>query len=194
MDAKQAMEIFRKEIAEVKAKNLESVTVEGLEKFVEYIEARADLSGKDLTAQMEHYKAQTAANLAQYNAERTMDVEMFRSVIAAGQNATKSATLINGGADVALLAFIGHVWDKALAPNIVRGLTWSLLLFVSGVLASAIAGGATYFSQALYAGNWERTGHAIKYITIGLVGMSYPAFAMGGYEAYSAFRAQLTEG
>ena len=86
-----------------------------------------------------------------------MDVEMFRSVIAAGQNAMRSATLINGGAGVALLAFIGHVWDKALTPNIVRGLTWSLLLFMSGVLTSAMAGGTTYVCQALYAREWERT-------------------------------------
>ena len=193
MDAKQAMEIFRKEIAEVKAKKLESVTVVGLEKLVEYIEARAELSGKDLTSQMEHYKAQTAANLAQYNAERSMDVEMFRSVIAAGQNAMRSATLINGGAGVALLAFIGHLWERDLSPSVVTGLLSSLVFFMGGVLVSAIAAGATYLSQAFYAEDWISTGHTIKYVTIGLVIASYLAFFMGGYEAYSAFVAQLRD-
>ena len=61
--------------------------------------------------EMQKWKAQHKNQLAQYNAERaaelSFDIEMFKSVIIAGQAALKSAILINGGATVALLAFIG---------------------------------------------------------------------------------------
>jgi hypothetical protein len=142
---------------------------------------------------LERYRAQIQHWVEQNKAVEAFNLEMFRAVLACGQSAMKNAMLINGGAGVALLAFIGHVWDKTLAAASVKGLTWSLLLFMSGVLASAVAAGTTYLAQAFYASDWQRTGYAINYVTIGLVVMSYLAFAMGGYEAYSAFRAQLTD-
>jgi hypothetical protein len=142
---------------------------------------------------LERYRAELQHWVEQHKALEAFNIEMFRAVITCGQSALKNAVLINGGAGVALLAFIGHVWEKDLAPEIVRGLTWSLLLFICGVLASAVAAGTTYLSQALWASDWERTAHAINYTTVVLVGMSYLAFAIGGYEAYSAFRAHLTD-
>jgi len=44
---------------------------------------------------------------------------MFKSVIDAGTVALRSATLINGGAAVALLAFIGNIWEKGVAEEAV---------------------------------------------------------------------------
>jgi hypothetical protein len=142
---------------------------------------------------LERYRAELQHWVEQHKAAEAFNLEMFRAVMTCGQSAMKNAMLINGGAGVALLAFIGHVWDKTLAAATVKDLTWSLLFFMSGVLASAIAAGTTYVSQAFWASDWQRTAHAINYVTIVLVGMSYLAFAIGGYEAYSAFRAHLTD-
>jgi hypothetical protein len=77
-------------------------------------------------------------------------VEMFRSVIQAGQNALRSAFLMNGGASVALLAFVGHL--SSVAPKKVPMLAPSLATFVGGVLVAALASGVTYLSQWFYAG------------------------------------------
>ena len=112
---------------------------------------------------------------------------MFRSVISYGQSALKSATLINGGGAVALLAFIGHVWSSQLSRVMVTGLGFSLLLFVLGVLCASVASGTTYLSQGFYHEAHERLGKTIHAITILLVIGSYVFFAFGAYNAYLTF-------
>jgi hypothetical protein len=82
--------------------------------------------------------------LAKYNAELELwieqnknahasSLEMFRSVITAGQSAIRSSFLLNGGAAVALLAFISHLTDKQ--PHKVAVFADSLIPFVVGVLS-----------------------------------------------------------
>ncbi len=136
---------------------------------------------------MEHYKAQNAANLAQYEAERSRSLESFRSVILTGQAALKSAILINGGASVALLAFLGHIWNTEPPAPVVAGLTQSLLFFLIGVLLSAMAAGTTYLTQAFYDGGWDKTGMGINFINILLVVSAYYLYLKGGLAAYSTF-------
>ncbi|SMC72187.1 hypothetical protein [Sporomusa malonica] len=48
--------------------------------------------------------------LAKYNANNQIGL----ALITMGQNALKSATLINGGAAITLLAFVGNIWDKGI--------------------------------------------------------------------------------
>ena len=84
--------------------------------------------------EFEKWKMQHQSNLAQYDAQNAWELQMFKSVILAGQTALKSTILINGGAAVALLAFIGSVWDKTTDENVVRKLLISMLLFVAGVI------------------------------------------------------------
>lgn len=167
--------------------HLKSVTIESLETVLKDIEALAELSGKELTREIEQYNAVQATSLAEYHAETSIKLETFRSVISCGQSALKSATLINGGAAVALLAFIGHVWGKDLSSLVLNGLSFSLLLFVFGVLCSAIASGTTYLAQAFYDGDWDKTAQTINAISILLVLGSYVLFFLGAYKAYSIF-------
>ena len=90
--------------------------------------------------ELENHKAELARRLM-------VETENFKSVILTGQSALKSAILINGGAAVALLAFIGHVWKpdylRTASINLVGSLQW----FVFGVLSAAIAAGGTYAAQ-----------------------------------------------
>jgi len=74
---------------------------------------------------------------------------MFRSAITAGQSAIKSSFLLNGGAAVALLAFIGHL--ATIDKSYVATFASSLLPFAYGALAISITSGFTYLSQWLYA-------------------------------------------
>lgn len=73
--------------------------------------------------------------------------ERLKVVTQAGNFALKSAILINGGASVAMLAFIGHLFS--ISEGIVRAeqLSSSLVVFAIGTLVAAIASGATYVGE-----------------------------------------------
>ncbi len=102
---------------------------------------------------------------------------MFRSVIGAGRFALQSSILVNGGAAVAILAFIGSPWALEAKPTMIPGLADSLGTLAFGVLATVVAAGMTYIGQALYSEERTQTfGHVVTVLTIGLVLASYIAF------------------
>jgi hypothetical protein len=71
---------------------------------------------------LEHLRATQASNLAHYDAQNQATLESIRYVGTAGQGALKSATLINGGAAVAILGFLGNAWTKRVPAPILMGL------------------------------------------------------------------------
>src|SRR4051812_11172099 len=85
---------------------------------------------------------------------------MFQSVISSGENAVKSAMLINGGASVAVLAFLGNLMAKAsLAPSLKLGeFPNAMLCFVFGVLVPALANGLIYSTQFSFKREWRKRG------------------------------------
>ena len=93
--------------------------------------------------ELEQWKAQFQSNLAQCAAENALNLEMFKSVILAGQTALKSCTIMNGGAAVALLAFIGSIWNKSTDIKILKLLLFSMILYVFGVFYGVVATGLT---------------------------------------------------
>ena len=95
---------------------------------------------------------------------------------------------MNGGASVALLAFVGHL--AGVAPHRIPELAPSLETFVRGVLVAALAAGLTYLSQWFYAAEqpWKkRTGFALNVAAI-ISGLgAYIVFAIGTWQAYRVF-------
>ena len=113
---------------------------------------------------------------------------MFRSVISSGQGAIKSSFLLNGGAAVALLAFIGHL--AQFSPAKVAMFASCLLPFSLGVMAIAITSGFTYLSQWLYASSHARArkaGYVFNFLCIFLGLGSYALFAWGLFSTYRHF-------
>jgi hypothetical protein len=114
------------------------------------------------------------------------DLEMFRSTIAAGQSAIKSSLLLNDGAAVAMLAFIGNL--AHYNPAKIYDFAASLMIFASGALLIVLTSGATYLSQWLY---YEpktiKWGALFNYLCI-LLGLgSYGCFIWGLASSYFAF-------
>lgn len=123
--------------------------------------------------------------------ENASKLKMFESVIEAGQTALKSATLINGGAAVSLLAFLGNLLTKE--PPIgttfpIHALSQAMLIFFLGVGFSGTATAVRYFSQAAYARKKNCQGDYIKWVAITLAILSFGAFFYGGVEAYYAIQ------
>lgn len=114
---------------------------------------------------------------------------MFRSVITAGQSAIKTSFLLNGGASLATLVFIGHL--AQFHPAKIGLFLYLLRLFAWGVFASAITSGVTYLSQWFYADekNWKKKFDCVfNILGILLWIVSFLIFAWGLWAAEQGFR------
>jgi hypothetical protein len=180
--------LIKNELDGLKKQGIEQVTIDGIIDYLSQLEVtRESLSGITL-AELEHYKAQLAMWVESQKSQSQISAEGFKSVILAGQNALRSSLLINGGASIALLAYIGKL--KIEASTQIPAFAFPLLIFVIGVLVAAINSGLTYLSQWFYFGGaiWkQKVGFVINIINILLGIASYGLFAIGTFYAYKFF-------
>lgn len=135
-----------------------------------------------------------------WEADNTTETELMKAAGTAGQVAMKSAILINGGAAVAMLAFIGHVLSSKVNIDI-KILAKSMSFFTFGVVLGAIATGTTYFTQILYQIKFRKEREKKKItirmcrvfsvvmflLTIVLVFITYHFFIQGVFIVYNVF-------
>lgn len=158
-------------------------------KLIEYLQQATETPPQDLPPDhIERLKARLQILVEAHKGDHASDLEMFKSVIQSGQAAVKTAFLMNGGASVAILAFIGKLTEsnKQSIPDF----AWTLTLFVTGVFLISATAGLTYLSQWLYAGESARKQEAGFVLNIGaiIIGLgSYGMFIWGMTAAYRAF-------
>jgi hypothetical protein len=129
---------------------------------------------------------------SQFKATCEANLEMFKSVILTGQSAIKSSILINGGAAVALLAFIGKIWTESQTQITTQLLISGLGYFVTGVLMGAFTSGFTYLSQLSYGHEHWKKGKALHAVAI-ISGLSaYALFGIGAWSVYGSFTTHFT--
>jgi hypothetical protein len=192
MDAKDFANEMRTLVDDLKTKGIDSIKSENLIKYLD--ERLRDFSAptpvQSSEATHERYKADLQRWVEEHKNIHAYGLETFRSVIQAGQNALRTAFIMNGGAAVALLAFIGHL--SSVAPERVSSLAPSLAAFVIGVLIAALASGTTYLSQWFFAHAFNREnrpwlktmGFILNFAAI-LFGLgAYVVFAYGMWLAY----------
>lgn len=121
------------------------------------------------------------------NNELQYQLEIARAFVAYSILALKSIILINGGAAVALLAFMGNIWVKNTAPAVTSLLTKSIACFACGVLTGAFSAATTYLTQWLYSTSWNRFGKVVHIFTYIIIILSFVLFGMGIYKASVAF-------
>ena len=112
-------------------------------------------------------------------------IETYRSLITIALAGLKTLMLINGGAVVALLAYLGQ---SPLGPTLAPRILWSLGAFVVGVVACVGAFFGSYQTQfALYnetvSPGTKPTGSHMRWqrITLAFVLLSCVAFAIGAF-------------
>jgi len=191
MKASEIVEILRNAIAATKESGVENISLADLEAYAARLEKTAAATPDDMAAGeavMEKYRADHKEWLSSVQQQHENSLEMLRSTITVGQSALKSALLINGGASVALLAFIGTVWSSNGAEPVVGCLAEAMLHYVAGVLSAAVAAGATYFSQAGYAGGFgaasKATGRVGHVLAILGVLAAYILFGRGSWLSF----------
>ena len=74
----------------------------------------------------------------------------FSSVIEYGREVIKTATLINGGASIALLAFIGNIWSKKPDHDAINLLAIALVCFSSGIVFAGASSLLSYIWHQQY--------------------------------------------
>ncbi|MHB8987679.1 MAG: hypothetical protein ACYC6S_02735 [Desulfobulbia bacterium] len=184
MEPAEVIDALKTALAVVKTEGQTTVTVDALERYLEGLR-------KDAGQSAEIRRLEYQRTLASYDAETKHSIEMFKSVIEAGREALNALVLINGGAVVALLGFMGATISKGLPPALGASLTSPLLQFGFGVLMGALGFGARYFSQAFYSGKKRKAGIAFTLVAIGFAFVGYTLFGFGIYGAFSAFTTQF---
>jgi hypothetical protein len=188
VDAQNFAHELRDVVADLRAKGVESIQSESL---IKYLDETLPSLGSPATAgdaKLELYKAELQKWVEEHKNAHAHSVELFKSVIQAGQSALRTAFLMNGGASVALLAFAGHL--ASIDPKRVPLVAPSLTIFVVGVLVAAIASGVTYLGQWFYASERARDRRIGFYLNVAaiLLGFgAYVVFAFGMWRGYRLF-------
>lgn len=180
MESQELVRQMRADVRDLQAKGQVLLYVSALDAYLAALEEAAASSPQ---VSDEGHQARLAA----FTAQTTASVEGFRAVITAGQNALKSALLINGGAAVAVLGFLSAGWSKGAPASLLADLPLAMSFFVFGVLSAAMASGATYLSQEMFGSGQQRPGTWTKGAAIALGIGSYLLFACGALLAYRAF-------
>lgn len=188
MSAKEFAGQLKQTIEDIKSNGTATIYCD---KLIAYLEEVINSPSPVVTpAELEQYKAQLQVWVEAEKRNHASDLEMFRSVIQSGQNAVKSSFLLNGGASVALLAFIGKLTEEQHSK--IPAFADALTIFVIGVFSIALASGVTYLSQWFYAESesWkQKAGFALNMVSIVLGLSSYAFFIWGMCRAYSSFLA-----
>ncbi|MBK4996791.1 hypothetical protein IAE39_004965 [Pseudomonas sp. S37] len=177
---------LKEEIQGLAAQGQDSIKLEtlliGLDNFL------TSSAEEDEEFQIEKLKAylQTQVEVEKYR--HSANLEMFKSIIQTGQSAIKANMLLNGGAAVALLAFIGKLAD--VNPGNIPLFAMPLTVFVIGAFLATLVSGLAYLTQVIFSedGKWrDRIGNTLQGISI-LAGLgSLILFGCGTHLAYRAF-------
>ena len=208
MSRAETFKSIRKGVIDFQEQGNEVVEVEKLLKYLDGLEAEMgesekidiskevkleELRAKFVNQQLE-YGWKKDFKLANHLWEKDSSLEMFKSVIASGQNSLKACMLMHAGACIALLAFIGNLASSADTRLFIPQLAGVMLWFVIGVLVVSIAYGATYWTQHCYqhneAGKWGVRWQVISSV---LAIISYLLFFWGSVQGYQAMTAMYVE-
>lgn len=174
------------------AEGLTSIQTSTLHSVFDDLEEHLSVGSERQThpLELEKFRSDLAGSLAYQEHVHSWNLESFKQVIALGQSTLKSIMLINGGAAVALLAFLGNLLGKSNSAVGLLPFAGSMRVFVIGVFLSAIAYALTYFSQLFYNGakSWQqRTGLVLHVLTSVAGAASLGAFLCGANRAYLGF-------
>ena len=120
-------------------------------------------------------------------------METYRSLITIALASLKYLSLINGGAAVALLAYLGNVASRTgPAPSV----TGSMVAFVTGLVFCGIAFLAAYFTQFVLlnesASRPLKVNHGVLlWVGIGSAMLSLASFAYGAITAAEQLSQQV---
>lgn len=180
------LNVLRNVVLELESAGHKAISLDALDKTLLDL-SKHEATGSDKDFQLAYYNALAAGARAEFEARRREDIEFNRFAVESGRFALKSAMLVNGGAAVAMLAFIGSLWQTEGVKAVALPLATAVWLFAAGVLATATASGIAYLTQYSFVHRWNVAEYLFNAFSILLVLGAYALFAFGVTAAHSAF-------
>lgn len=139
------MKDLHKELVKLKEQGEKVISIDNL---LDYTEKRSTRNVNHLDLLVADFTARSQSEIEKSKEDGAMWRELFKALISNGQAANKMLATINGGAALALLAFIGKVWDLNFPESMLGyNITISLLFMCIGLGLSALTQGFGYIAQ-----------------------------------------------
>lgn len=190
MNSHDVVKHFKQVVENTRAAGVQHVSLESLSDFTDDIEKLVVENAIDVPVsekELEILKARLNAAVLRDQYAYEKDLELIRATVGTAQSALKASILINGGAAVALLAFVSGVWP--LGALIRAEIAQALLFFTLGVLCSAVASLLAYFTQAGFGNEFgeasQKIGTYARYAAMLVVLGSFGFFIAGSFVAYN---------
>lgn len=149
------------------------------------------MAKKDLSALLDITEKYATDSLvlreSRHKAELEGNLEVLRSVFIYGQSALKTTILINGGAAIAVMAFLArYVSVENQIANMQLFLS-ALFIFGMGVLFGSLTIGFTYLTQFFFSQSRDKLGTTFQVVSIILGISSLITFGVGIWFSYQGF-------
>lgn len=179
-EGKVSIKNLQSELAKIAEQGETLVSIEALQGYLQRLD---DQDAKCHELLVADFNAKNQSAVEKYKEDRAEWRELFKAVISNGQATIRLLATINGGAALALLAFIGKVWNADF-PNSFMGqnITYSLLYLCIGVGVSALTQGFAYVGQHFFTYDNDKLGFVFQKLTAVLGIGSLVSFFVGiGY-------------
>ncbi|HGL5978090.1 TPA: hypothetical protein ACKFKV_003869 [Klebsiella oxytoca] len=198
MNSSELLALIKKDVSDVKQNDAETILVDNLLNYLSEIDVTEQPEDNALT--LEGIKHQNSTQLELFKIENNFQMESFKAAISIGANACRTFLIMNGGAAIALLAFLGNIWNKSSSTEAASAIATALVLFCMGVVLAGVCAGFSYISQSLFVsselGNKKSQlywGRAINLMACISGAGSIFIFAYGSFSAYQSMIAQLVK-
>ncbi|EMP5832775.1 MULTISPECIES: hypothetical protein [Klebsiella] len=198
MNSSELLELIKKDVSDVKQNGSETIPVDNLLHYLSEIDVTEQPEANALT--LEGIKHQNSTQLEMLKIENNFQIESFKAAISIGANACRTFLIMNGGAAIALLAFLGNIWNKNSSTEAASAIATALFLFCGGVVLAGLCSGLSYFSQCFFSSSYGGRkkvhlwlGQIINALACICGGGSIFIFAYGSFSAYQSMIAQLVK-
>jgi hypothetical protein len=123
-------------------------------------------------------------------ATQITELTKYATVVTSGQSALLALFTLNGGATIAFLTFMGHLWEKVgISAESSRVLIKALKLFVHGAFLAVLAYGTIFLTNCLSSVHWDKSANVMFGITVLCGFVSLGCFLAASWRAVAGFNA-----
>jgi hypothetical protein len=150
-----------------------------------------------LQAQQNHWIATEARNHHAWISDKEDGRTLMRAVFDFAAITIRSLILINGGATIGILTFLGNLWNKdaAIARLGARAFGYGISGFVVGLCFALLTAGLSYITQALFSelpreginSPAKKWGNRVRILAIIAAVLSLVGFIFGSWKCMSVF-------
>lgn len=180
-----SIKFLRSELEKLTNQGETVVSIEALQTYLEKLDEQDSKCHELIVAD---FNAKNQSAVEKYKEDRAEWRELFKAVISNGQATIRLLATINGGAALALLAFIGKVWSENFPDSFMGGnITLSLLYLCIGLGMSALTQGFAYIAQHFFTYDNDKLGAVFQKLTAILGFGSLFLFFLGIFYACKGF-------